>query len=323
MNGGGPLESSVTLDEVFAVVGARRVPLAPELAGYLVLEVTDHADPHGGDVDPRSVYVGEEGTVALVKPKREGATGDAEASIRAALARLLDASGSQTPSLAAASKRKSGAGLPALAEELEAALIPVNRAAGRRALARLAREVKRVTLGVGRNALSSSSDSPAATARSPGRTFSGEEEPTTARGQIPAGAHEEGDAGAPRSRRVADDAVRGARAVAFAVRRRLAHRPLQRLRGRRPAPRPRAEGDGRARAHPSPPGVGLRGGIKNGRAAPKGDVEALLALAVPEPNPGRAARGSHQASRRAGAHARASTPEHARRAPAPDAASRR
>ncbi len=35
---------------------------------------------------------------------------------------------------------------------IEAALIPVNRAAGRRALARLAREVKRVTHGVGRNA---------------------------------------------------------------------------------------------------------------------------------------------------------------------------
>jgi hypothetical protein len=102
--------------------------------------------------------VGEEGTVALVKPRREATTGDAEASIRAALARLLDASGSVTPALAAASKRKSGAGLPALAEELEAALIPVNRAAGRRALARLAREVKRVTLGVGRNALPSNSD---------------------------------------------------------------------------------------------------------------------------------------------------------------------
>jgi hypothetical protein len=196
MNGSGPLESSVTLEDVFAVVSARRVPLAPELAGYLVLEVTDNADPTGGEVDPKSVYVGEEGTVALVKPKREAATGDAEASIRGALARLLEASGSQTPALAAASRRRSGAGLPALAEELEAALIPVNRAAGRRALARLAREVKRVTLGVGRNALPSSSDAPSsrrgasadlpvATARSPERVFPAEEEPTTARGQIP------------------------------------------------------------------------------------------------------------------------------------------
>ncbi len=204
---GGTLDSSVTLEEVFSVVGTKRVPLAPELAGYLLLEVAEHADPNGGDLDPKSVFVGDEGTVALVKPRREGASGDAEASIRAALARLLEASGSQTPALSAASKRKSGGGLPALAEELEAALIPVNRAAGRRALARLAREVKRVTLGVGRNAQPSSASAvetaaprrasqPSAAELAPPQappppraasaSFTREEEPTTARGQIPA-----------------------------------------------------------------------------------------------------------------------------------------
>jgi hypothetical protein len=203
---GGALDSSVTLDEVFAVVVQKRVPLAPELAGYLVLEIAEHADPHGGDVDPKSVFVGEEGTVALVKPRREVATGDAEASIRSALGRLLEASGSQTPALTAACRRKNGAGLTALAEELEAALIPVNRAAGRRALARLAREVRRVTLGVGRNALPSTSDAAPASRRAsvlaspapivaeptpaPLRAeaspvFAHEEEPTTTRGQVP------------------------------------------------------------------------------------------------------------------------------------------
>jgi hypothetical protein len=204
MNGGGALDSSVTLEEVFTVLGARRVPLAPELAGYLVLEIAEHADPSGGDVDPRAVFVSEEGTVALVKPRREGVAGSAEISIRAMLTRLLDASGSQTPALAAAGKRRSIAGLPALAEELEIALIPVNRAAGRRALARLAREVRRVTLGVGRNALPSSSDAVPSSrraslasypsygttpdpppARPSAHTFSREEDPTTARGQIP------------------------------------------------------------------------------------------------------------------------------------------
>ncbi len=207
MIGGGALESSVTLDEVFTVLGARRVPLAPELAGYLVLEIAEHADPNGGDVDPKAVFVSEEGTVALVKPRREGHAGDAEASIRAMLSRLLDASGSQTPALAAAGKRKNMMGLLALAEELETALIPVNRAAGRRALARLAREVRRVTLGVGRNALPSSNDGapssrrssyashpaqgaaeglpPMPPARPSAHTFSREEDPTTTRGQIP------------------------------------------------------------------------------------------------------------------------------------------
>lgn len=199
---GGALDASVTLDEVLTVLAAKRVPLAPELAGYLVLEIAEHADPSGGDVDPRSVFVGEEGTVALVKPRREGASGDAEASVRAMLGRLLDASGSQTPALAAASKRQSGAGLPALSDELETALIPVNRAAGRRALARLAREVRRVRLGVGRNALPSASDlapprrplpssyplpgsEPSPSVRPASPSFSREEDPTTTRRSIP------------------------------------------------------------------------------------------------------------------------------------------
>src|ERR1700722_8255184 len=147
----GALESSITLEDVFAMVGNKRVPLAPELAGYLALEIAEGADEAGGGVDPRSVYIAEEGTVALVK-RREPMSGDAEASIRAMLSRLLEASGSKTAALTAAARRRSTGSLRALSEELEAALIPVNRAAGRRALARLAREVKRVTMRVGRSA---------------------------------------------------------------------------------------------------------------------------------------------------------------------------
>src|SRR5580692_1743177 len=162
----GALESSITLDDVFAMVGNKRVPLAPELAGYLALEVAEGADEAGGDVHPRSVYIAEEGTVALVRP-REALAGDAEASVRAILGRLLDASGSRTAALTAAARRKSTGSLRALTEELEAALIPVNRAAGRRALARLAREVKRVTLGVGRNAASTAPRGPARASLSP------------------------------------------------------------------------------------------------------------------------------------------------------------
>jgi hypothetical protein len=146
------LETSITLEEVFALVSAKRVPLAPELAGYLALEIAEGAGQAPGEIDPRTVYIGDEGSVALVRPKRADAPGDAETSLRSILQKLLDASGSQTPALAVAAKRSPGAGIAALVSELEAALIPVNRSAGRRALARLAREVKRVALGVGRNA---------------------------------------------------------------------------------------------------------------------------------------------------------------------------
>ena len=149
------LESSVTLDDVFVVVGARRVPLAPELAGYLSLEIAEGAAQAQamGEIDPRSVYIGEEGSVALVVRPRREPTGDAEGSIRATLsARCSTRADRRRKRSRRVARRKTSAGLGGLVEELEAALIPVNRAAGRRALARLAREVKRVTLGVGRNA---------------------------------------------------------------------------------------------------------------------------------------------------------------------------
>src|ERR1700733_4875824 len=146
-----PLESAITLDDVFAMVVGKRVPLAPELAGYLSLEIAEKADPLGGDIDLKAIYIADEGTVALVR-RKDAADGDAEQSIRGALGQLLDASGSSTPALSSVARRARVGSLRSLMEELEAALIPVNRAAGRRALARLAREVKRVTMGVGRNA---------------------------------------------------------------------------------------------------------------------------------------------------------------------------
>jgi hypothetical protein len=145
-----PLDASVTLEEIFAVVSQKRAPLAPELAGYLVLELAEGIGS-AGDIDPRYVYVSEEGSVALVRGPNE-APGDAEASLRKLLGKLLETAGASTPALASVAKRKGGAGVPVLVEELEASLIPVNRSAGKRALARLARETKRVTNRVGRNA---------------------------------------------------------------------------------------------------------------------------------------------------------------------------
>ncbi len=207
------LEASITLEEVFSVLTSKRVPLAPELAGYLALELAEGAGTAPGEIEPKQVYIGDEGSVAIVRRPSQSdanpdpasaalATRSAEASIRAILQRLLDASGSQTPSLAMTAKKKAGAGVPALMAELEAALIPVNRAAGRRALARLAREAKRVTLGVGRNAAGTRASSPshpqlkdavAAEAKPPSPSprppaasnFSLEEVPTTARREVP------------------------------------------------------------------------------------------------------------------------------------------
>ncbi len=72
-----PLESAITLEDVFAMVTGKRVPLAPELAGYLSLEIAEKAEAGGagGDIDPRSVYIADEGTVALVRPRTRAERG--------------------------------------------------------------------------------------------------------------------------------------------------------------------------------------------------------------------------------------------------------
>lgn len=146
-----PLDSSVTLGDALALIEARRIPIAPEVAGYLCLELAERTSMQPGELLPEGVFLGEEGSVAFVP--RQG--GDApEQFVRSLLRRLLDASASRPPALwqVTASTRP---GVESLVRELEAALIPLNRMASRRSLARLAREVKRVTHGVGRNAPSS------------------------------------------------------------------------------------------------------------------------------------------------------------------------
>lgn len=151
----GAFDTAVSLADVLALVDAKRVPMAPELAGYLVLEVAGALGDGAGVVDPARVHVGEEGSVAVVRPRGEPVVGDPEQSLREVLGRLLAGSGAATSALHATARRAPGAGLDALVREIEAALIPVNRAAGRRAIARLSREVRRVRQGVGRNAVTS------------------------------------------------------------------------------------------------------------------------------------------------------------------------
>ena len=121
----------------------RAASLVPETSGYLALAVGDATSRLPFAIDPRLVLLTTEGNVGITKrgellPPRHAARG-----LREILARLLAVStGSAMPSLSAAARprEESDRGVDAVVDEIEAALIPVNRAAARRALARLARE---------------------------------------------------------------------------------------------------------------------------------------------------------------------------------------
>ena len=133
----------VTLLDVLGAAQSGQVALAPESAGYLALSLADALATAPRCPEATEVLLSDGGRVDVLArtPTSDRA---AEAAGRALLAQLLRVAGSQAPALAAAAKKTAAVGVSALVRDLEAALIPVNRAAATRALARLHRETSRV-----------------------------------------------------------------------------------------------------------------------------------------------------------------------------------
>lgn len=136
----------VTFAEVLAAAELGRARIAPEMAGYLALGVADALVGRPFVVDSRTCALDDEGTI-FIRPSSApvpspGAT-QLEGAVRGLLGSLLGVSrggGGGASMLLAVARRPAGSEIGALIAEIEAALIPVNRAAAKRALARLARE---------------------------------------------------------------------------------------------------------------------------------------------------------------------------------------
>ena len=144
------LDTVIHLDVVLDAVLARQVPLAAETAGYLLLDLASACSSDALAIEANAVVVSEEGVVAVVQAT-ESTEPETEATLRLLLGKLLAAGGSSTPALQAAAERTPEGQRDLFVAELEAALIPLNRSAGRRAVARLAREARRVSMGIGRH----------------------------------------------------------------------------------------------------------------------------------------------------------------------------
>jgi hypothetical protein len=135
----------VTLDEVFAAASARAASLVPETSGYLALAIGDATSRLPLLHDDRALMLTTEGGMSASRRGDVVSPEKAAKAMRDTLARLLAVSTGSMPSLAAAARPRdeSARGVDAVIEEIEAALIPVNRAAAQRALARLSRETLR------------------------------------------------------------------------------------------------------------------------------------------------------------------------------------
>ncbi|WP_437586591.1 hypothetical protein [Sorangium sp. So ce1000] len=139
------MNACVTLEEVVAAAHARSASLVPETSGYLALAVSDATSRLPLRLDDHAVLLTTEGTVTVRSRGEPVAPAEAARLLRDLLARLLAASAGSMPNLTATARPRpaSEQDPEVVARELEAALIPVNRNAARRALARLARETLR------------------------------------------------------------------------------------------------------------------------------------------------------------------------------------
>lgn len=133
----------VTLLDVLGAAQSGQVALAPESAGYLALGLADALAAAPRAPEATEVVLTDTGQVEVLS-RTPASDRAAEAAARSLLGQLLGVAGSTAPALTAAARRALAGGAAHLVRDIEAALIPVNRSAAKRALARLHRETARV-----------------------------------------------------------------------------------------------------------------------------------------------------------------------------------
>ena len=111
----------ISLGRVIEAARQRQAALTPEVAGYIILLAAQQVATHGGRVDADGVLLVETGGV-LVRPRASGSEREADAGLRALLARLIALCVSPPPAIRAVAERAATGELPRLVAELSASL---------------------------------------------------------------------------------------------------------------------------------------------------------------------------------------------------------
>lgn len=137
---------SFSLLTIWRAARARAVPFAGESAGYLILLAAEELVTAPRQAGLQCLQLTTDGRVTVTgrEPIDEAR---AESELRGALKKLLEAASSPGVALTRLAGRPASGSLRSFATELGKALIPMNRAAARRALERLYRETERADAG--------------------------------------------------------------------------------------------------------------------------------------------------------------------------------
>ncbi len=127
-------QACVSLDEVLLAAAARAASLVPETSGYLALAVADATSRLPYQHDDRAVLLTVDGSVMVPRKGAVAPPAEAGRGLRDLLRRLLAASTGSMPGLTSAGRpRSEEIDVDRVVMDIEAALIPVNRAAAKRA----------------------------------------------------------------------------------------------------------------------------------------------------------------------------------------------
>lgn len=137
----------ITLEQMVAGLKARRTRIPAEIGAYVALEVAEHLMRGPARATPADIRIGDDGTVSVFVAANTADEDAAAQSVIEVLATTLVAAGTGVPNVLIRLVEEtppSGPGcLAMLTSELESSLVPLNRAAARRVLARMTRDAQR------------------------------------------------------------------------------------------------------------------------------------------------------------------------------------
>ncbi len=136
-----------TIEELIASMKERRVRIPSEIGAFIALEVCEALAEGPAAVRPADVRIADDGTISVFSPPGSATSEEAARAVVALLGGLLVAAGTGVPrvlvGLLEGGPSSGRWDLASLRDDLEASLVPLNRAAARRVLARMLREVRR------------------------------------------------------------------------------------------------------------------------------------------------------------------------------------
>ena len=136
-----------TVEDLISTMKDRRVRIPSEIGAYLALEVCEALLAGPAVVRPKDVRVAEDGAVSVFAPPGSATTEESARSVVSLLGSLLVAAGTGVPQVLVRLLEDGPSGgrwdLASLRDDLEASLVPLNRSAAQRVLARMLRDVRR------------------------------------------------------------------------------------------------------------------------------------------------------------------------------------